>query len=148
MAGNAVSIIAITSTGRGGRKPETLPRTANRSFTVTSQNSRYRCTNCNTILQKDPINRENGVLECPYCFMKNCIVTVTGRQLTNKLDKEEALKEIRDILEMEEANTVSIPMLAKMFDVTPPTMYALCESLSNKVKRKIKHNKRRKSNGE
>lgn len=82
MAGNAVSIIGITTNGRGGFQTETLPRSSNRSFTISNRNTGFRCSNCNTSLPNitySDIQKKGNV--CPFCHEKDVIETMTGRPI-------------------------------------------------------------------
>lgn len=78
MAGNLVSVIALTTKGRGGYVKETLPK-SNKKFCLKRTNARFRCNKCGSVL---PITYSQAhKQECPVCFQKNCIVSIRDEKL-------------------------------------------------------------------
>lgn len=138
MAGNLVSIMAISSQGRGGRQPEILPK-SNKTYTVQEkQNARFRCSACNTILQRVSLHSQ----ECPFCHSRNSIVTITGREIKERLPREDLLRNLKRKIR-NSPNIFSKKDLAEEFNVSYTTIYSLCKLLSISDLRLLRKRKRR-----
>jgi hypothetical protein len=81
MAGNACSIIASTTEGRGGRQSEILPKFANSSFTLQKQNAKFRCSACDSVLPNVTYYQVEQNNVCPMCHARGAIVTIGCREL-------------------------------------------------------------------
>lgn len=144
MSGNLVSIMSAQVAGRGGRNAETLPRTRNKSYTISpTQNSAFRCTVCRAIMTRDCVKWKERPIICPSCFSQDTLVTVGGREIKARLDKEKVIDEITSIIKDNEPNSYSIGNLASTFNVTYPTMKIICDKLPDEVRSRLKLRQRK-----
>lgn len=143
MAGNANSIIALTTQGRGGRVPETLPR-SNRSYTIYKQNSRYRCQKCKTIIGFIPRKMiKSGHIECPYCHSVNTIITISRRNspsVRQNSDIEIHVTNIQKLIKSK-PNHYSLKDIANLLDLPYQNVVYYANKLSSEL-RSLLANKR------
>lgn len=85
MAGNTISLIGISTKGKGGRVSEMLPRFARSSFTIPEkQNAHFRCAKCGTILPNFGYTKLKQENRCPLCGAKDSIVSILRQKPVHK----------------------------------------------------------------
>ena len=139
MAGNSVSVMAISTQGRGGRQSETLPRTKGMQFTLHSNNARYRCNNCGTVLTN--IYKVDENTKCPYCNSKD-IITMSGREPVtyNTIDKVIELisdKETMSLREFADYLNLSVSSAKYWLPKLPKNLYNKIQVPPTNKSRKI-----------
>lgn len=138
MSGNLVSIMGITTQGRGGRQSESLPRSSNKDYTIQVNNTKHRCSVCNTLLPYLSLSQKREKT-CPFCHAKNSIILLNDvvQQVSQSL-----MEDIHCFLTIH-PNEFSVNEICKMYSISFSILKKILkkEDFSLFKKRKKRSNK-------